>query len=192
MSPMSEGVLRDRTVPLRSILDGLDELRRERAQSVRELAHAVCNALFVVKISAEASLAKRDDPAMRDVQQAVDQIDRLLAAFREREDGASGLIRLPPQRISVPAVADAARAAGLEVVVTDDAPAEIEVDPLVFARLLGELTKLEIAAGELLLTLSERSPRPKTRAMLASIGAVAAGDGETLRAPLPITTTAAG
>jgi hypothetical protein len=193
--PMTAGLLPDRNVRLRDVLDGLDEQRRARTKAFRELAHAVMNSLFVLKITAEAALVKRHDPAMHDVLEAANQIERLLGAYAEEEHGGLGLLRLPRERIAISAIAAAVRASGREVAVAGAGGPPI-ARPLALASILREVAKLELDGDDLVLDLVPKSSgsgssTATTRAVLASVGASVGGAGDAIRARIPTTTSGA-
>jgi hypothetical protein len=133
-------------VTVDDLLSGLDEVRRTRAREIHVFAHAVSNALFVMRTNA-AVIAKGDDAALRDLQQAAREIDRLLAELKCSADADAGLIRMPPRKLDVAAIAEAARSLGIEVSIAETAPVEIEIDPLAFDRVLRDF--LRIASGTL-------------------------------------------
>jgi signal transduction histidine kinase len=151
-----EEQVRERTATLEQVVSGMQGLQQDRVSTVLGFSHDLRSPLQVLQFGAEAIRLRddfdRDDDAKElaaDMDRAIGQMKRMLGELVETARGQHALVQLHPQRLEVPELRDRlerrlralvyGRDVRASVVGTREAPAAIEIDPLVLDRIIDNL-----------------------------------------------------
>lgn len=150
---MMETQVAERTTVLERIVDSLDGLQKSRVTTLRGFSHDLRNPLFVLKGNTQflkdLVIEGEGVEAIRDMDMAAEQIETMLLQLMELATQETSAQRLTPKRVEVQPLADTLRRRlralvfGRDIKVTGfctrEAPDHIDVDQLVFDRVIDNL-----------------------------------------------------
>jgi len=154
-SQIMEERVEERTTTLRDVVERIQKLQQSRVITLRGFSHDLRNPLAVMATTASylrdglPNLASEHCDALDDLQAAVDRMDGLLVELMEAATSKGGLLQLAPEQLEVDSLADKIRGrlramvyrrnVRTSVFATREAPSAIELDPVVFDRVIDNL-----------------------------------------------------
>lgn len=143
----------ERTTTLERVVDGLDSLQKSRVTTIRGFSHDLRNPLFVVRGNTQFLRERVKDgeegEALRDMEVAAGQIEAMLTKLMEVATQDPGFVRLAPKMLAVAPLAETfrrrlkalvhGRDIKVSVFCTREAPDSLEIDHLVFDRIVDNI-----------------------------------------------------
>ncbi len=154
-SQIMEERVEERTATLSDVVDRIQKLQQSRVITLRGVSHDLRNPLAVMATTASylrdglPHLDAGHSDALDDLQAAVSRMDGLLVELMEAATSRAGLVQLDPQELEVASLADKIRRrlramvhrrdVRTSVFASREAPKAIDLDPLVFDRVIDDL-----------------------------------------------------
>lgn len=151
---LMEEQVNERTATLQGIVERIQQLREERASTIRGFSHDLRNPLTVLRCGVDYFAQQlppepESNEVIEDQNDAIRRMERLLAELMDTATTDAKLVNLTPESLVVDTLTDKlrrrlqalvhGREVRASVFSTREAPAKVEVDPLLFDRVIDNL-----------------------------------------------------